>query len=171
MEAKNIKGLPELVRLLDELSQLHERLAGTIREKLDAMRRADMPLMREASVRQKSITDRIAERVGLRRQLMDMIGGQLGLARNTARVMTMSQLAARLGGDQAQSLRAAAKRLADAMAPAVRANRGAAAVTARVIEHLDRVFASIRGGDQPAGYSRSGGARGARDAMLFEAMG
>lgn len=171
MEAKIIKGLPELVRLLDELSELHERLEVTIHEKLAAMRKADLHVMRDASGRQKAIMDRIGERVGLRRQLMDMIGAQIGLPKNTARVMTMSQLAARVGAAEGQRLKAAARRLADAMAPVAKANRSAGAMTARVIEHLDLVFASIRGDDEPAGYNRRGGARGARDAMLFEAVG
>lgn len=171
-EKQTIKGTTELVRLMDELTALHEQLLGAVCAKTEAMRRADMPAMRESGRQEQLLVERINERTGLRRQLMDMIGDQLGLPRKTARVITASQLAARLPESHRAALMAAAVRLKEAVAPVARANRMGSAIATRVVGHLKQVFASVTGaeGSAPA-YSRTGGVAQRRDAMLFEALG
>ena len=168
-ESKNVR---DLVRLLDELTRTHTQLLDAIREKLAAMKRADLHTMREMIIKEQTLVRTIQEWEGLRRQLMDAIGAQIGLASADARSMTVSQLASRLPVDAGQTLAASGERLRDIMHKVAQSNRVAGVACREVINHMKSVFASVRPKDDPpVGYAGNGMLVGSSSTKLFEVLG
>ena len=166
------KYLRDLLRLLDGLQRLHGQLLTLIRSKIDAMRRAEISAMRELSEQEQTLARRLEEREGLRRQLMDAIGEQLGLPPRAARALSVSQLASRLPEGQRADLLDTAGKLREAVAKVAQANRVAGAISREILTHLKWVFASVRPADvRPVGYSGDGEAVGTLDARIFETVG
>ena len=81
-EAKYVR---DMVRLLDELTATHTELLEAVREKLAAMKRADLHTMREMTIKEQTLARTIQEQEGLRRQLADIIGKKIGLTSGEAR--------------------------------------------------------------------------------------
>jgi len=135
--------------LLDSIRSLHESLEGVIRLKLEAMRRADLPAMQTAMDREQTLTARLRERDGLRRQLMDAMAKEMGLTVEPGRVLTVSRLAQGIKASSRKTLWACANALSAALARTAQANRVAAVTTRALINHMQWVFASVR----PAGGS------------------
>jgi len=162
----------DLTRLLDDLRATHEELLGVIREKLDAMKRADLRVMREMTIKEQALARTIQQREGLRRQLMDAIGAALGLSGGAARAITISRLAARLSVEQADALRRTARALGSVMHEVAHSNRIAGSTCREVINHLRWVFASVRPTpDAPSGYAVNGAHVTSPATMLFETVG
>ena len=138
------KRLQDLVTVLGQLERLHEELAGLVRAKVDAMRRADMPALREHTELEQALVNRIQQREGLRRQLMDVIGEGLGLPARSARRLTVSQLVSRVPDRQREEILGAAEKLRAAVSRVARANHLAGAIACALVEHLRRVFAAVR---------------------------
>lgn len=163
--------LRDLIRLFDVLRDLHGQLLALIQFKMDAMKRADLPAVNELNQREQAMVRRLEEREGLRRQLMDSIGAELGLPPRAARVLTVSQLAARLTEPARRSLLDSANELRSVAVKVARLNRVAGAFTREVTTHLKWVFAAVRPKeDSPSGYTGTGVAAAA-DLRLFEAVG
>ena len=163
--------LRDLTRLLGHLRDLQDRLAGLVQAKVDAMKLADMAVMRELGAKEQAIVAEINEREGLRRRLMDVIGKELGMPEGAARVMTVSQLAARLPAAQATSLTTAAEALRGAVARLAQVNRVSGSATRLILNHLKWVFASVRPKDgKPVAYAGDGAPVGPLGAQLFEAV-
>lgn len=161
-----------LTRLLDQLRALYERLLALIEEKMGAMRRADLHTLRALHEEEASLVHRLQEREGLRRQLMRLLGQELGWSDGAGRSATIPQLAEGVGGGQRDELMVAAADLREVVARTARANRVAAIATRDVLHHMQWVLPSIRpGGRQPAGYSAKGGTVDANGALLFETLG
>ena len=163
---------PDLIQVLRTLRSLHEQLLAAVRDKLDALRRADLPALGEATRTEQDLVRRIHEREGLRRQLMDLIGEQLQLPGRKGRQLTAGELAERLPAAQADTLRHEAAQLRAVMDQVVKANRTAGTVSRRVLEHFEAVFAAVT---QPAAPATGYAAGGARDVTtgtaLLEAVG
>jgi len=146
-----------LLRLLDGLAELHVSLEWNIRSKLDAIRAADMNAVQSAMQEEQQVTDRLREREGLRKQLMDAVGAELGLARGAGRKLTVSELAARLPESSRLTLWQSAGSLRKAMAATAQANRVAGSAVRTLLHHMQWVFASIRPtGAAPLTYSKHG---------------
>ena len=166
------KRFRDLLRLMAELQRLHERLVALGQEKLDAIKRADVPAMRELTDREHDAARRIHEREGLRRQLMDGIGDSLGLAPNVARALPVSQLVALIGEQQGRRLREAADKLREAVSRVARVHRVVGSASRAVVGHLQHVFAAMTPAqEQPAAYADDGGAVRASDTRIFETVG
>lgn len=162
----------DLTRLFDGLLACYQELLGVIREKLAAMKRADLHVMREMTIKEQGLARTIHEREGLRRQLMDALGAALGLSARTARTMTISQLASRVSADQALMLRESADALRDVIHEVAHSNRIAGAACREVINHMRWVFASVRPElDAPTGYAGDGARVTTPSTMIFEAVG
>ena len=171
-ETARRKHVVDLVRLLEDLRGSHEELLSLTERKTAAMRRADLAMMRSLGAAEQAMAARIRERGGLRRQLMESIGAYVGTSRPNARVMTASQLAARLPEGEGQSVMKAARALGATMARVGKANRMARLISGRVLTHLKAVFEAIRTPDESAdGYSDGGGPVTRTDAILFETVG
>ncbi len=162
----------DLVRLLDDLNVAHTELLGAVREKLAAMRRADLHTMREMTIKEQTLARTIQEREGLRRQLTDIIGGKIGLAPGEARTLTVSQLATRLPVESGQALTHSVQKLRDTMHKVAQSNRVAGVACREVINHMKWVFASVRPKDDPpVAYAGNGTLVGSSATKLFEVVG
>lgn len=162
----------DLVRLLDQVRSLYEQLFSLIDAKLDAMRRCDIDAMRVCNDRENALAKRLEEREGLRRQLVDAIGEELGLPSRAARLLTITQIANRLPQAQRTRLMESVGRLRQSVAKVSQANRVSGAVTRGIVDHLRWVFAAVRGGEEaPAGYSRGGAVVSHASGPLFDAVG
>lgn len=166
------KRLADLNRLLGSLRKMQGQLLTLVQAKIDAMKRADIPTMRELSERERALARRLQEREGLRFQLMDAIGKELGLPAQKVRALPVSQLASRLPQQQQASLLDAAEKLRNVMSRVAQANRVAGAISREIVGHLKWVFASVKPQDEkPTGYSGDGALVAATDNRIFNAIG
>ena len=164
--------LNNLVRLMGILERLHERLLTLVQSKLDAMKRADMPAMNNLMDQEQATVRQLRERDGLRRQLVDSMGAEMGLPSQGARALSVSQLAARLSEPGRASLLDAAGSLRQVMSRVAQANRVAGAVSREILNHLGWIFGSVRPAEgRPVGYSGSGAVVAASQTRIFEIVG
>jgi hypothetical protein len=63
-DAKTDMWAKELVRLLNEMTRLHEELGRHMRSKLEAIRRADSDQIQSLTAREVTLANRVAEREG-----------------------------------------------------------------------------------------------------------
>lgn len=164
--------LKDLLRLLDVVRGLYETLEKVIVAKIDAIRRADVPAMQAALDDERTLTERLREREGLRRQLMDAIGNDLGLPHGAGRTLTVSRMAAKMAESPGAALRECADALRRATARTAQANRVAAVITRELVSHMQWVFASVRpAGGQPAVYTDCGKMMPMSGTVLLETVG
>jgi len=143
-----------------------------IQSKNDAMKRADIPAMRDLNDQEQTVVKQLQERDGFRRQLMDAIGEELGLPPRSARALSVSQLASRLPEPARTNLLDAAGKLRRAVSQVVQANCVAGAVSREILNHLKWVFASVRPAEEkPVGYSGQGVPVGPCDTRILETVG
>lgn len=162
----------DLVRLLGVLRQQQEQLLECIESKLDAMRRADVSAMQKLQQEERTLISEMREREGLRRQLMDSIGEELGWPVGAGRALHVSQIAARLTDPEKVHLIDAAHALRDVVFKVQQVNRVAGAVSRDLLGHLKWVFASVAPKDEkPSTYSGDGAAVPSAGAQVFEAVG
>ena len=166
------KRLKDLIKLMGGLQRLQERLLTLIRSKIDAMKRADAPAMRDLNDQERTVAKQLHERDGLRRQLMDAMGEEMGMPSGTARALSVSQLAARLPEPGRTTLLDAAGSLRKVMSRVAQVNRIAGAVSREILNHLKWVFASVRPAEgRPVGYSGDGAVVGSSQSRIFETVG
>lgn len=164
--------ITELIRLLDALRLQQQQLLDCIESKLDAVRQADVPALQELHRKEAALVSRLRERDGLRRQLMDRIGCELGWPVGAGRGLHISKLASRVTEPERAQLLDAAKELRDVAFAVQRANRVVGTVSRELLNHLGSVFASVVPKDaSPAGYSGDGAVVCRSDLRLFEAVG
>lgn len=162
----------DLIKLLQQMQSLYRRLLELVRAKVEAMRRADVHAMRDLNEEEASVVHRLRERDGLRRQLMDVVGAEVGLAKREGRSMAVAALASRMVESDRAELLAAADALKKTAMQTAWANRSARVATRDVLHHLQWVAASIRPRvEPPAGYSREGVTVSRSDTLLFDALG
>ena len=170
--ARTPKRLKDLLRVLDGMCELHERLGEAVRAKLDAIGRADVDAMQEASDREQALCSRLSEREGLRKQLMDLVGVEIGLGERDGRSLTVTELCARLERDSRDELKRSADALRKTVADVAQANRACEVSTRALLHHLHWVFASVRPkGDPPIGYSGAGRAVSDIGTQLVDTVG
>jgi hypothetical protein len=166
------RRLNDLVRLMGVLERLHEGLLTLVQAKIDAMKRADMPAMSALKDREQAVVRQLREREGLRRQLVDWMGEEMGLPSREARAWSVSQLAARLSEPGRTKLLDAAGGLRQVISRVAQANRIAGAVSREILNHLGWVFASVRPVEgRPVGYSGRGAVVAASQTRIFEIVG
>jgi hypothetical protein len=176
--AKRVRGsaktsrVSELVRLLSQLQEMHTELLALIDSKISAMKAADLDAMRECNDKEQVLAAQLNERQGLRYQLMEEVGKQIGVAPEVARTMTVAQLSTRVPASQRKRLLDAGAGLRQAIAQVAQANRVAGVVSRDIVNHLRWVFAAVRPkGDDAVDYGH-GGVLVARSATcLFDAVG
>ncbi len=163
--------LRDLVTLLGDVDGLHRELLQAVRGKTEAMRRSDVPHIQACTEEERSLVIRIQEREGLRRQLMDVIGKDLGLSGRKARTMSASRLAQRLDEPYRTQITEVAATLKGTMTQLVRDNRVAGLIAREVLGHLRGIFscigASVR---QPVGYAADGAVVSGTDQKIIETV-
>lgn len=166
------KRLKDLLKLLGGLQKLHEQLLELVQAKMDTMRRADISGMRELNERERTLAKRLQQREGLRCQLMDQIGNELGMPPRTARAIPLSQMASRIPEPGRERLLDAAQRLRQVVAQVARGNRVVGVISREILNHLRWVFASVTPKEEkPVGYSVDGLLVGSSKVRIFETVG
>ncbi|MBI4716767.1 MAG: flagellar protein FlgN [Planctomycetes bacterium] len=164
--------LKDLIRLLAELRGLYAELFAVLGEKLAAMRGADFERMHALTQREAALTQRLSERDGFRRQLLDAIARPLGMTSRAGRSLTIAQVAAHATGRQRAELLAAADELRRSVFEVAQANRVAGAVSRSMLHHLQWVFASVQPRTEEAFVYSNGGAVPVRhDVQILDAVG
>jgi hypothetical protein len=161
----------DLARLMDQLSVLHEKLLALTKRKLEAIRAASLDAMCACNMEQDVVVRRIQEREGLRKQLMDALGSDLGLGAKTGRALTVSQLLAKLPPAARGQVSGAKDRLRDTIGKLAQANRVNGAVSRELIGHLNFVFSAVRPSALGGGHYSAAGAVRPEMPGVFEAVG
>lgn len=166
------RRMTDLLTLLDELQAMHAELLEVIREKIEAMRRADVATMHRISERERALVERISRREGLRKQLMTAIGKELGLSQQYARNLTATSLAERVGREFAEPLAQKSAGLKDVMTELMRVNHVAGMITREVLRHIEAVFDGVRKGrGEAVGYAPSGRSVADNERSVLELVG
>ncbi len=163
----------DLVRLLDDMRQLHDELQATIRRRLEAIRRASMDDVHACTSRESYLADRISNRDGLRRQLVRTTAGGFGISSEAAATMTLSSLAERMDEPQRGRILTASASLRGAVEALRTVHRTASVVTLEMLKHFQAITDAVaRTGGEPGMYTVRGRlSRSGASARLFEAMG
>ncbi len=168
----NEKRINELLELLNALDGLHRRLSELACAKIVAMKTNDLPAIQALTEQEGSLVACIAERDGLRRQLMDAIGQEAGWPPHEGRILSASQLALRCTGPQQNALLDSAAKLRERFASVARSTRIAGAIASGILEHLHQVFSDVRRNESCwVSYSGKGAAVAGPRASAFEAIG
>ena len=159
----------DLVRLLSDMTGMYGELAMHMHSKLDAIRKADTDRMTSITSRELALADRLAERQGLRKQLMRLLQQALGL---TAQPMRVTLLAEHLPEPRRSQLITVATGLRKQLVSMEQLRLTSTMVTQQVLRHLEEVFAVMTAGAPGTDlYGRSGGRQQSNGAHVFEAVG
>ena len=162
----------DLDRLLDELVRLHQNLLDALQRKLASMRKNDIDAIHDCVACEGALTERIADREGLRARLTVLIGQDLGVDEEQARRLTISGLADRLHGGSELKLRVTGERLCGVVKELAKVNKVIAGFAGRMLEHHRHIFGQITTGlaESPV-YLADGGASREVAARVFDATG
>jgi len=162
----------DLVALMCDLKKLHEELLSVIQQKLGAMRRADTDALNSCLAREQFLSDRIRQQEGLRQQLVQLIGQEIGISAEAAQHLSLRELAEELGEPRRAQLLGLAGSVREVLAAIDRSNKVATLVTEEMLKHFRRVYAAMaRAGDSAGTYSPGGELTTDRPARVFEAVG
>jgi len=162
----------ELVRLISDMTHLHDDLAGQMRDKLDAIRQADSDRIEAITARESKLAGRLAEREGLRRQLTRRIVNGLGLDGQVDETIRLTALAEYLDEPRRSQLLVSAMGLKEKAEHIERLVATTKQVTEAMLEHMQEIFTVMTsGGPTNGGYSRVGRRENAKAASVFEAVG
>jgi hypothetical protein len=161
----------DLARLLNDLGGLHAEMAGHMRDKLDAMRKADTERVSSITARELLLAEKVAEREGLRRQITRRLVETLGIRPAKAETMRISELAGLFPEPRRSQLLTAATGLRRKVEELQRLHRTNTLVTQAVLRHLSEVFAAMCVGPATESYTRGGRCAQHSAASVFEAVG
>lgn len=136
--------IADLAKLLGQMSELNEQLAPVLESKIEAMRRADTEGMGTCEQREARLIEQLRERDGFRKQLMDIIGTELGLPPKAGRTLNLTQLGLRVNEAERAALVAAGNRLRSEVAGVRQVERVASAVSREILYHLQWIFAAVK---------------------------
>lgn len=166
-------NIAALLMLLDRIERRHGELYGVIRDKIDRMRASDVDGMRHCIERESELVNEIAEQEGLRRQLMMLIGQELGVAAHAARAMNLRELARRVAEPRRGELLEMADRLRATVANVAQGNRVAGLIARETLRHFRHVFSAITSADggRADGYTQGGERHSVSQRQLLDAVG
>ncbi|GJM24655.1 MAG: hypothetical protein DHS20C16_10700 [Phycisphaerae bacterium] len=172
MQGPENSRITSLVRLMDELADLHVRLLAAIEVKIEAMKTADTERIRQAMLGEKEIVEQINEREGLRKQLTVNLGRSYGLSPQRARNMTAMQLAERFAGIEAPKIERAVKKMRELTSQIARRNHVAQLVSQNILRHMRIVFSSMTAPSSGGvAYSADGQANVSANERIFDLVG
>lgn len=164
--------LGELIVVLDRLAGLYRDLAAIARRKLGHMARADSEALNMGVALEEELTRTARAQEGLRGQLMELVGRGYGMAPQSARGMSATQLLERAPATCRLDLERSVRRLREAALELMEANRVARLVAQEVLTHLRHVFAAIGAGSESAEvYSPHGRVPEGGSRRIFETLG
>lgn len=166
------KLIDDLVSLLERLESLHKDMTALYKEKLSAIGKADIERVAEIVKQENRIACEIQERDGLRRQIMDKIGQELGMAQHDGRALSLSQLAGKVSKSQGAVLLAMRERLRSVTLQVSRVNRIAQKVSRTLLGHLGWVFEAVRPrACESACYTGQGAVATRTETCIVDAVG
>ena len=162
----------ELVRLVTEMARLHEELAMHMRNKLDAIKRADSDQIQSITARETVLAERLTEREGLRRQMTKRILAGVGLNAEANKSIRLTELAEHFAEPRRSQLLVAAAGLREKVHEVDRIRVTTTLITEEMLKHMREVFSVMTAGGFETGvYSRTGGRLEATSPRVFEAVG
>jgi hypothetical protein len=162
----------DLIRLLGDLSGLHTEMVMHMRNKLEAIKRAESDQVQSITARELVLAGRVSEREGLRRQISERIAAGLGLDKARGRTIRLTELAELLPEPRRSQLLVAAAGLREKLMAMDSMNRASELVTRTMLRHLSEVMQVMTSGPAAADvYNRAGRRSAPRAAHVFEAVG
>jgi hypothetical protein len=159
----------DLVRLLSDMTGMYGELAMHMNDKLEAIKQADTDRMTSITAREMTLSDRLAERHGLRRQIMRLLQQELRLGTPPMRV---TALAEHLPEPRRSQLITVAAGLKKQLASMEQLRLTSTLVTQQILKHLDEVFSVMTAGAPGSDlYGRTGARQQSSVARVFEAVG
>jgi len=163
----------ELAGHLAQLADLQTQVNSAVRDKLDAMRRADVNEIARRSRREGDLAARILEVDGLRRGVVVRMCAALGIpSTENGSEITLRSLLARLGPDDREKLSSLANVLRERMVTTAESNRVVEIVCHEMMAHFKAVFSAMT---QAASDNGLYGAQGARapsgEPLVLDAVG
>lgn len=158
----------ELVNLLGQLRDHYMNMQDILNGKLDAMRRADSDKLNELVGIERGLVERIRERDGLRKQLVAMVCGEIGLGDDVAGTITLTELAARIKEPRRGHLLSLSQSLKEVVTKVGETNRVIATVSDVMLKHFGKIHeAMTMSPEDPGLYSAKGvSSRGGGRAMF-----
>lgn len=163
----------DLATLLEQLIDAQIFLCGVVREKLDAMRRADVEGMTKASQREANATGEAAALDRRRSEIVASLCRELSVetGRN-ARQVTLRVLIAAMDGDMKTRLADLADRLRREMLALAETNRVVEIVSREMLAHFKKLFEVMTHSEEDAQTYSPIGAKGAAGAArVLDAIG
>jgi len=162
------KRFRDLLNLLEGMRAMHADMVALAADKLEAMRRADLAAMSHCAEREQTLSRRMTEREGLRKQLMDAVATELGIA-GKGRALTVSQLAALLAEPAREEWLAVAGKLRETVLRLSRVNLLVGVAAREIVNHMKWVFAAVR--PRPSarqGYAQRGSPVSGETELILE---
>ena len=159
----------DLVRLLSELTGFYGELATHMHDKLEAIKRADTDRIMSITAREMTLADRVAQRNGLRRQIMRLLQKELKLREVPMRVTDLAEHLPEPRRSQLITVAAGLKKQLSAME---QLRLTSSMVTQEMLKHLQEILSVMTAG-APGGdvYLRTGNRQASSTAHVFEAVG
>jgi hypothetical protein len=162
----------ELIRMLNEMSRQHEELAVLMRSKLEAIRRADSDAIQSITTQEVMLVNRVAEREGLRRDLVRNALRDLGQDPQKYRSVRITELAEYYAEPRRSQILVAATGLRVKLEDIDRIRVTTTEITEEMLRHMDEIIAVMTSGGPTTGvYSRAGSRELSGRASVFEAVG
>lgn len=163
------QSVDALMRLLDLLIVRHEALHTVIADKLEAMRRSNVPAMLEASAREAAVADEILKLDQQRAAVATDLARRMQWPANVT--VRIRALAARLEPAAAKKLIDRADVLREKMLSVARANRVVELVCKQMLQHMKAVFADlVQPDDSNKTYSAGGGVERPAGPQVFNTV-
>lgn len=163
----------ELSGLLSQLSELQSVMNVAVRDKLEAMRRADVNEIARRSRREADLAARIIEVDRTRRGVVSRICAGLGIAATEGgREITLRSLIKQLPEVNRDKLAALANVLRERMLATAESNRVVEIVCHEMMSHFKAVFAAMTNAASERGiYGEKGGRPPSGEPLVLDAVG
>lgn len=159
----------DLVRLLSDMTGMYGEMAMHMHDKIEAIKKADTDRITSITAREMTLTDRLMERQGLRKQLTRLLQQELGLG---AAPMRITLIAERLPEPRRSQLLTVTAGLRKQLESMEQLRLTSTLVAQQMLKHLDEVMSVMTAG-APGGdlYGRGGVRQQSSMAHVFEAVG
>lgn len=163
----------ELAGLLKQLADLQTLVNTAVRDKLEAMRRADVNEIAKRSRREADLSAQIIEVDRTRRGVVTRICAALGIAATEGgREITLRSLLQRLNATDREKLSALANVLRDRMLTTAESNRVVEIVCHEMMSHFKAVFSAMTNAAAERGiYGEKGGRPPSGEPLVLDAVG
>ncbi len=171
-KASGDSRIGELVNLLGQLRDLYVDMQNILNAKLEAMKKADSDRLNDLVGRERGLVERIRERDGLRKQLVMLVCGEIGLGRKTAATITLTELAARIKEPRRGHLLSLSQSLREVVTKVGETNRVIATVSDVMLKHFSKVHeAKTMSPEDPGVYSAKGISSRGGGRIMFSTVG